>query len=56
MHRLARKGHLPVRRIGRRVVISESRLAEWMNGIGDVHAQYYEGASLQPAKISTPPT
>lgn len=36
LYRLAREGHLPVRRIGRKVVISERLLHEWIDQAGDV--------------------
>lgn len=36
LYRLAREGHLPVRRVGRKIVISEKRLDEWADGDGDV--------------------
>ena len=36
LYRLSREGHLPVRRIGRKILISELRLDEWADGIGDV--------------------
>lgn len=36
LYRLAREGNLPVRRIGRRVVIAERRLDEWAEDVGDV--------------------
>ena len=39
LYRLAHEGHLPVRRIGRKVVISELRLDEWANGVGDVREE-----------------
>jgi excisionase family DNA binding protein len=41
LYRLARAGHLPVRRIGRRLVISEARLDAWINGVGDVRSETY---------------
>ena len=41
LYRLARAGHLPVRRIGRRLVISERLLDEWIDSIGDVRAVSY---------------
>ncbi len=46
LYRLARDGHLPVRRIGRRVVISERRLDEWADGCGDVRSTTYPDVSL----------
>lgn len=39
LYRLAGDGHLPVRRIGRKIVISEKRLDEWAEGIGDVRQE-----------------
>lgn len=36
LYRLARAGLLPVRRIGRRVVISEKRLDEWAEREGSI--------------------
>jgi excisionase family DNA binding protein len=41
LYRLARTGHLPVRRIGRRLVISERLLDEWIDSVGDVRAVCY---------------
>jgi len=41
LYRLAREGHLPVKRIGRRLVISEVRLAEWANEPGDARSRTY---------------
>jgi excisionase family DNA binding protein len=46
LYRLAHEGHLPVRRIGRKLVISERRLEEWANGIGDVREVVYPGVAL----------
>jgi hypothetical protein len=46
LYRLAREGHLPVRRIGRRLVISERLLDQWIDSVGDVRATEYPGASL----------
>jgi len=46
LYRLARDGHLPVRRIGRRLVISERLLDLWIDSVGDVRATEYPGASL----------
>ena len=46
LYRLARMGHLPVRRIGRRLVISERLLDQWIDSVGDVRATDYEGAGL----------
>lgn len=36
LYRLAAEGNLPVRRIGRKILISEKRLDEWADGEGDV--------------------
>ena len=46
LYRLAREGHLPVRRIGRRLVISERLLDQWIDSIGDVRATEYAGAAF----------
>jgi excisionase family DNA binding protein len=46
LYRLAREGHLPVRRIGRRLVISERLLDQWIDSVGDVRATEFPGASL----------
>ena len=46
LYRLAREGHLPIRRIGRRLVISERLLDQWIDQVGDVRATEYPGASL----------
>jgi hypothetical protein len=60
LYRLAREGHLPVRRIGRRLVISERLLDQWVDSVGDVRATAYPGASLKecPADFLSldPPT
>ena len=45
LRRLAKAGHLPVRRIGRRVVISERLLDEWIDSTGDVRATTYPGTA-----------
>jgi excisionase family DNA binding protein len=45
-YRLARDGHLPVKRIGRRLVISSRRLDEWMDQAGDARAVIYGGVAL----------
>jgi excisionase family DNA binding protein len=47
LYRLGREGHLPIRRIGRRVVISELRLDEWAEGVGDVRDFIYAGVALR---------
>ena len=50
LYRLAREGHLPVRRIGRKILISDIRLDEWANGIGDVrHATPTRSPGPSPA-------
>ena len=41
LYRLAHEGHLPVKRIGRRIVISEMRLEEWANTPGDARSEMY---------------
>ncbi len=43
LYRLAREGHLPVKRIGRRLVISDVRLEEWANEPGDARSRTYDG-------------
>jgi hypothetical protein len=53
LYRLARTGHLPVRRIGRRLVISERLLDAWIDSVGDVRATDYEGASLMKRSVDT---
>lgn len=47
LYRLARDGHLPVRRIGRRLVISERLLDQWIDTIGDVRATEYPGTGFE---------
>jgi excisionase family DNA binding protein len=46
LYRLAREGHLPVRRIGRRLVISERLLDQWIDSVGDVRDSDYAGTAL----------
>jgi predicted DNA-binding transcriptional regulator AlpA len=46
LYRLARDGHLPVRRIGRRLVISDRLLDEWIDSTGDVRKIGYPGTGL----------
>ena len=46
LYRLAREGHLPVKRIGRVLVISETRYDEWMDLEGDARAVVYDGVAL----------
>ena len=41
LYRLARDGHLPVKVIGRRVVISELQLDTWANEPGDARSRTY---------------
>jgi excisionase family DNA binding protein len=48
LRRLARAGHLPARRIGRRLVISERLLDEWADSTGDVRDRVYPGVALKP--------
>jgi excisionase family DNA binding protein len=38
LYRLAREGHLPVKVIGRRILISERRLDEWADTPGDARS------------------
>ncbi len=45
LYRLAREGHLPVKRIGRRLVISEVLLATWANEPGDARSRTYDGTA-----------
>ena len=51
LYRLAREGHLPVKRIGRRLVISDVRLDEWANEPGDARSHTYAGTA-----VAIPPT
>jgi predicted DNA-binding transcriptional regulator AlpA len=44
LYRLAREGHLPVRRIGRRLVISDRLLDQWIDSTGDVRDAEYPDA------------
>jgi len=46
LRRLAKDGHLPVRRIGRRLVISERLLDEWIDSTGDVRDTVYPGVAI----------
>jgi excisionase family DNA binding protein len=50
LFRLAREGHLPVKRIGRRTVISERRLDEWANQPGDARATDYPGVAIDRSR------
>jgi excisionase family DNA binding protein len=52
LYRLAREGHLPVRRIGRRLVISERLLDQWIDSIGDVRDAKYPGTGIKSANLS----
>jgi excisionase family DNA binding protein len=52
LYRLARDGHLPVRRIGRKLVISERRLDEWCDETGDVRGVVYPGVALERGSAS----
>ena len=45
LYRLAREGHLPVKRIGRRLVISDVRLDEWANEPGDAREHTYSSTA-----------
>jgi hypothetical protein len=47
LYRLARDGHLPVRRIGRRLVISDRLLDEWIDSTRDVREVGYPGTELR---------
>ena len=47
LYRLATEGHLPVRRIGRKLVISDRRLDAWADELGDVRAVTYAGTALE---------
>jgi len=49
LYRLAREGFLPVRVIGRRILISQTRLDEWANEVGDVRARTYIAHDRRPA-------
>jgi hypothetical protein len=53
LYRLAREGHLPVRRIGRRLVISERLLDQWIDSVGDVRATEYPGAEFKEQPVDT---
>ena len=45
LYRLARDGHLPAKRIGRRLVISQARLDEWADEPGDARSTVYAGTA-----------
>jgi hypothetical protein len=47
LYRLARDGHLPVRRIGRRLVISDRLLDQWIDSTGDVREVGFPGTELR---------
>jgi hypothetical protein len=53
MYRLAREGHLPVRRIGRRLVISERLLDQWIDSTGDVRDAEYPDARPRLKSVTT---
>jgi uncharacterized protein YodC (DUF2158 family) len=44
---LAREGHLPVKRIGRRLVISDVQLDAWAVEPGDARCRTYNGTALE---------
>jgi excisionase family DNA binding protein len=46
LYRLARDGHLPVRRIGRKLVISDRLLDQWVDSVGDVRDTVYDGVAI----------
>ncbi len=52
-YRLAQDGHLPVRRIGRRIVISDRLLDEWVDGIGDVRDTVFAEALTKGTRPGT---
>jgi predicted DNA-binding transcriptional regulator AlpA len=54
LYRLARDGHLPVRRIGRRLVISDRLLDEWIDSTGDVREVGYRGTKLRDGGRGAP--
>jgi len=45
LYRLAREGHLPVKVIGRRKVITDVQLDLWANEPGDARARTYDGTA-----------
>jgi excisionase family DNA binding protein len=48
LRRLSRDGHLPVVRIGRRTLIADVRLDQWIaEANGNVRARVYDGAELE---------
>ncbi|MBF6556743.1 MAG: helix-turn-helix domain-containing protein [Acidimicrobiales bacterium] len=59
LYRLAREGQLPVRRIGRRLVLSERLLDEWIDSVGDVRDTLYPqttDVAAQTTQIAEGPT
>ena len=52
LYRLAREGHLPVRRIGRRLVISDRLLDEWIDSTGDVRDTVFPGVAISQKESS----
>jgi hypothetical protein len=50
LYRLAREGHLPVKRIGRKIVISQYRLDEWANTPGDARSVSFAGTAHEGDK------
>jgi hypothetical protein len=48
------KGHLPVRRIGRRLVISERLLDQWIDSTGDVRDAEYPDARPRLKSVTNP--
>lgn len=52
LYRLAREGHLPVKRIGRRTVISDVRLDEWANEPGDAREHIYPNTAVERRAVS----
>jgi hypothetical protein len=53
LYRLAREGHLPVRRIGRRLVISSRLLDDWIDSTGDVRDTVFDGVAIPKDASST---
>ena len=48
LYRLAREGHIPARRCGRRLVISDRLLDEWIDASGgDMRSTVYPGVALK---------
>lgn len=52
LYRLARDGHLPVKVIGRRKVISDVRLDEWANEPGDARSRIYPDTAHERRSVS----